>query len=123
MKIYLACPFSSPYFWVRWYRVWIATRCCAALMEQGHIVFSPLTHSWLTALFMPKQYMMDHKFWMKQDLFFLQFCEKLIILKTKDWWKSKGVLRERRRAVNKFMPVELKTPKEILNGKINQKRM
>jgi Domain of unknown function (DUF1937) len=41
--IYLACPYSDPSAAVRLQRFEHATKAAAALIQQGHIVFSPIT--------------------------------------------------------------------------------
>jgi hypothetical protein len=118
MKIYLASQFSNSKFWVRWYRVYVATKCAAKLMRDGYVVFSPLTHSFFCALFMPKKLMCDFDFWMKQDLPFLEACDCLIIIShdIAQWKESKGVCKEysRNNAINH--PCYVFPPDQILDG-------
>ena len=117
MKIYLASQFSNSKFWVRWHRVYVATKCAAKLMRDGYVVFSPLTHSFFCALFMPKKLMCDFDFWMRKDLPFVEFCDCLIIISKEDkWQKSKGVSKElsRNNAINH--PCFVFSPDQILDG-------
>jgi len=43
--IYLACPYSHPDSNVREYRFKMANRAAAKLMRDGHIVYSPISHT------------------------------------------------------------------------------
>lgn len=93
MKIYLACPFSHKYFLVRLWRYYKVTRRAAKLMDEGHIVFSPLTHSWPVSLF-TKADDQDHHYWMKQDLTLIEWCDLFYIYALKGWSKSRGISEE-----------------------------
>ena len=117
MKIYLASPFTAQYWWKRWHKVYTATKCAARLMRDGYVVFSPLTHSFFVALFLPKKYMCNHDFWMKQDLPFVEFCDCVIVISDDYKWRtSKGVCAEvsRNCAINHAFFVF--SPDQILDG-------
>ena len=92
--IYLGAPYSHPDQMVRIRRYMAATRAAARLMEEGNVVFSPLTHSHPIAMRLPDYLLMDHKFWMKQDLYWLRFCDRLVVLTLDGWQESKGLARE-----------------------------
>ena len=117
MKIYLASPFSHKYFWVRWYRVFVATICAAKLMRDRYVVFSPLTHSFFIALFLPKYLMCDHNFWMKQDLPEVDSSDVVVVIsKDRSWRDSKGVRAEVKRACEKYRPFFVFSPEQIKDG-------
>ena len=117
MKIYLASPFTGKWWWQRWYRVYVATKCAARLMKDGYVVFSPLTHSFFCALFMPKKFMCDYDFWMAQDLPFVEFCDCVIVLSDNNKWRqSKGVCTEVSRNCAINHPFFVFSPDQIKDG-------
>jgi hypothetical protein len=97
-RVYLMSPYSHKDIKVCEERVKIADNASAFLMEQGYIVFSPLSHSHPISL---SEYgknvssHLDHGFWLTQDFAWLQFCEGYFILKIEGWDKSTGVSVER----------------------------
>lgn len=92
--IYLATPYSHPDPAVRQGRFEAANQMTAVLIEQGHVVFSPISHSHVVAPFL-KRKSTDWEFWKLQDLPMLAVCDKLIVM-TYDgaWARSIGVLAE-----------------------------
>lgn len=91
--IYLAAPYMHPDLLVREARVREVDACAAALMQDGHIVFSPLSmnhrvkdHCGLHEA--------PHEFWMQQDLPWMTACDKLVVLCLDGWKESKGVAME-----------------------------
>ena len=101
--IYLASPYTSEDKDEQRMRYYQACRAAAKLMEQGHVVFSPIAHSHGIARFIESH---DHDFWMKQDLEFLHYADELIILTLPGWKESKGVLHEIRVAAKWGLPIE-----------------
>ena len=95
MKIYLACPYSHPVKAVRNDRFRAVSRKAAELMQQGHIVFSPISHSHPIADYIENH--TDHNFWMKQDLHFVEWCDEMWIFDIDDgaWKLSEGVKSEK----------------------------
>lgn len=76
MKIYLAIPYTfNPEFSHR-----IANKAAAALMEQGHVVFSPISHSHIIADHLASHIRLDHEFWMDQDLPFIDWADEVHIV-------------------------------------------
>jgi hypothetical protein len=74
--IYLATPYSwSPNKAKR-----IADEYTAKLMREGHIVFSPISHSHNVADYMSEDLRKDHDFWMPQCLYWLGACTKMIVV-------------------------------------------
>lgn len=103
-KIYLAAPYSSPHADIRESRVAEASRVAARLMEQGYVVFSPITHGNAVADHLPKACLLSHEFWMRQCLSMLEVCDWLIILPLEGWRESRGLEVERRHAEAKHIP-------------------
>ena len=116
MKIYLACPFSHKYFWMRWYRFWVVTRCAAKLMQDGYVVFSPISHSFPVAWFLPKKLMQCWDFWKKQDFAWVKECDVFFILMLPGWKDSTGVNDEWSYAAGKFKRVVQFYPHQIFSG-------
>lgn len=104
MKIYLCVPYSSPDPDVRKWRVEQANIKAAELMMQGHLVFSPLSHSHPIS-FHCKVDPCDHDFWLKQDLWILDICDEMHILCLDGWEKSKGIATEIEYAKSKGMGI------------------
>ena len=110
MIIYLASPYTSNNQYNHHVRYHHSCMAAAKLMQQGHIVFSPITHSHGIARFIPDH---NHDFWMFQDLPFLDFADKIIVLTLPGWKESKGVKKEIEYARDKGIPVEFKDIEEI----------
>ena len=89
MRIYLACPYSDPDPEVRHLRFKSACRKAGELMQEGHVVFSPLSHSVPVADTMSNH--LDHDFWLGQDVAFLEWCDEMLVLTLPGWNESKGV--------------------------------
>ena len=92
--IYLAAPYSHPLPAVRELRFHQANAAAAWLMSQGHVVFSPISHSHPIAAYLTAEMLMDHEFWMAQDLGILALASLMIVLQVSGWEKSKGVVAE-----------------------------
>ena len=110
MKIYLACPYSHPVKAVRNDRFRAANKKAAELMQGGHIVFSPLSHSCPIADYLDNH--IDHDFWMKQDLTLLEWCDQMWILDIDNgaWKESRGINAEKRYAEKIGIPVRVIKP-------------
>jgi len=106
MKIYVACPYSHPDQAVREERVLAADKYAAKLMERGHIVFSPLSHSHPISKHC-KVDPTDHDFWLRQDLAWLKACHRMHVLCLDGWQESKGVKEEIEEALKRKIPVFL----------------
>ncbi len=92
MKIYLACPYTHDDPAVREARFEAANRAAAKLMTPGHSVFSPIsmTHPIAETADLPKGW----EFWAGQDLPFLEWCDKVVVLQVPGWKESVGVQEE-----------------------------
>ena len=75
MKIYLAIPYSfNPELSFK-----IANKVTARLMEAGHVVFSPISHSHSIQQFLPVE-CHTHDFWMEQDLPLVEWADELYMV-------------------------------------------
>lgn len=107
--IYLACPYSHPNSDVREYRFRHANQAAAKLMREGHIVYSPISHTHPIAV--DGDLPLDWAYWQSVDEFYIRLCEKVVVLMLTGWKSSKGVQAEIEiaRALDKpveFMGVE-----------------
>jgi len=92
-KIYLACPYSHPCWWVRFIR-WLKISILSLdLMRMGYVVFSPITHS-VPITWWQKKDEETHEFWLSQDFPFLDWCDMLLIATFSGWNQSYGVSQE-----------------------------
>ena len=91
MMIYLASPYSDPDPAVKAQRFDVACEAAAALMRQGHMVFSPIAHTHPIARFdLPGGW----HFWAAYDRAFIQWCDELWVLTLPGWDASVGVTAE-----------------------------
>jgi len=93
--IYLATPYSHPCPVIRFVRFETVNRIASELMQNGEFVFSPISHSHPIAQHgLPK----DYEFWEKFDDWFLEKCDKMIVVQDWGWENSVGVKREMAKA-------------------------
>ncbi len=99
---YLASPYAHKDESIKLYRQQAVTKAAARLQENGHFVFSPLTHniplieegitnSWDT--------------WKSYDLSMLLKCDALYVLKLEGWETSQGVQEEIKAAKEIGLPI------------------
>lgn len=95
MKIYLAIPYSfNPALSFK-----IANIITAKLMSEGHVVFSPISHSHPVADYLPDNLRTDSNWWMNMDLPFVEWADELHVVCIGDTGhflieESKGVQME-----------------------------
>lgn len=99
--IYLAIPYT----WNPTKSFEIANKIAADLMNEGHIVFSPISHSHPIADYLSPELRINQEFWMKQDLPLLQKCDEVFVVHIGSEGQtlideSKGVQKELQRAKN-----------------------
>ena len=75
-KIYLAIPYT----WNPEKSFEIANKVAAKLMNEGHIVFSPISHSHKIADHLPNNLRTDSNWWMQQDLPLVEWCDELHVV-------------------------------------------
>lgn len=93
--IYLACPYTHPSAQVRLERFQFATKAAAALIRQGHIVFSPITMTHPIDIEMAgAENTLGSDFWVAFDETFMERCDVFVLLPLEGWQKSGGVRRE-----------------------------
>lgn len=90
--IYLAIPYTSKDLLTRSTRFEVANYVAAMFMDQGHTVFSPISHGHVIDPYLKSK--TDHKFWMRQCLPFLEISDKLVVVCLDGWKESKGVQEE-----------------------------
>ena len=88
MKIYLAIPYTGQ----EEVSFETANNVAGDLMKQGHIVFSPISHTHPIAgqCKLPTHW----DFWQRFDRSFIEWCNELWIAPFGDYKKSKGVMAE-----------------------------
>lgn len=106
-QIYLALPYSGQ----EEKSFLHANRVAGLLMEDGHIVFSPISHSHSIGV-----HRNDWEFWQKQDLAWLNLCDELMVLKNEGWEESRGVRREIEFADSLCLPIRYLKPMPTLIG-------
>ena len=94
MIIYLAGPYTHPEESVRNQRAEALTRIAAELMQDGHIIFSPITHGHSVTQHLPPERACDKAFWMSQCIPMLSVCTKLVVVMLPGWVESTGVQHE-----------------------------
>lgn len=100
MRLYLGTPYSHPDLAVSQQRFEDVTKVSAKLVNEGHIVFSPITHTHpiiMTGL-LPEEADGDREgnwdFWRQQDIAFLDWCQVLAVYKNDGWEESVGLQSE-----------------------------
>jgi hypothetical protein len=88
VKIYLAIPYTG----MEQISFDTANRIAGRLMCDGHIVFSPISHSHPIAQTceLPKNW----DYWREADTAFLAWCDMIYVVAFEGWQKSKGVTEE-----------------------------
>ena len=86
--IYLAAPYSAhpEYTW------WYTLKRTAQLIQEGRVVFSPITHSHEMAIRFDLPG--DFEFWAKQDKVFIDRCKEILVIAMPGWETSVGVEAE-----------------------------
>jgi uncharacterized protein DUF1937 len=93
--IYLACPYTHSSAAIRLERFQQVTKSAAALIRQGHIVFSPITMTHPIDLEMAgSENTLGSEFWVAFDEAFMERCDVFALLPLDGWQQSSGVLRE-----------------------------
>lgn len=97
MIIYLSAPYTDPDRSVMERRAAIINRATALLLEQGHIVYSPVTHGAAVAPYLSGE--RSHIWWMRQCIALLDALATqknfvLWVLPLPGWRNSRGVAME-----------------------------
>jgi len=109
---YLAIPYSDPDPEVMDYRAEISDIVCADLMNQGRVIFAPISscHHIAKKYTLPR----DWEFWKNIDEQFVRASKTLLVVALDGWENSTGVTAERKIAEEAGIPVELIDPKPYL---------
>ncbi|MBS0634636.1 MAG: DUF1937 family protein [Verrucomicrobia bacterium] len=100
---YLSCPYFDPNPLIKEARHTVVNRVAFDLMNQGIMVYSPLTHN------LPIDRLGIHGNWMTWknfDHMMISRCDRVIVLKLPGWESSKGVEAEVACAQRLNIPVE-----------------
>jgi len=119
MIVYLATPYSHPSASAREERFRISCQVAAWAMRQGHTVFCPIAHSHPIAAFLPDELLLDHEFWMVQDLPLLRMADEVWVYPNDAADASRGVAREVKEAEKCGIPVRLIHPEEVFESLAN----
>lgn len=108
MKIYLAIPYT----WNPEKSFQIANKVAANLMNQGHTVFSPISHSHPIADFLRPDLKTDSNWWMNQDIPLVDWADEVHAVCIGEYGheliaKSKGVTMELAYAVATNKPIKI----------------
>jgi hypothetical protein len=93
--IYLGGPYTHHLPHIRLERFASITRAAAKLIQQGRIVYSPLTMTHPIDLVMADAgETLGSDYWVKFDEAFMEFCTEMVVLRLSGWEQSSGVKRE-----------------------------
>lgn len=107
-KIYLACPYSHPDPTIREYRFRVVNRVAGRLMKQGHLVFSPISHTHPICVAQDLPY--NYDFWKDYDETFMDWAEEFMIVIMEGHLESDGINRERKYMNEQGKPVSYIEP-------------
>lgn len=112
-KIYLASPYSHAGQTVRYRRFEAACKAAAILMRKGHVVFSPIVHSYSIADI--GRMTGDWETWKRQDVAFLRgfYPTEVVVLKLPGWERSAGIEAELLMAESLEIPVRFVEPESV----------
>lgn len=114
--IYLAAPYTHKSRRVMRKRFIAANKLAAYLYDNGHNVYSPLTHSVLISHYTKAQ-TDDSEYWVDRVAQFIKSCDTFVVLQLPGWEESQGIAKETRIAKSLGMPVVYWTPEpELLGG-------
>lgn len=100
--IYLASPYSHNSRDIRQERFCQAVEHAAMMMRAGEHVFSPIAHTHPIASHgLPKGF----DFWESFDRWYIERCDKVVVLMLRGWEDSNGVEWEVKFATDRGMPV------------------
>ncbi len=89
---YLACPYTHQSAIVMRERFEKVSKCAGLLMQKGHIIFSPISHTHPIA--MQCKLPVEWRYWEKFDTVYLSVCYKMFVLKLQGWETSTGITNE-----------------------------
>lgn len=122
MKIFLGAPYYHPNGLIRRERSKKVDAWALRLMQMGHTIFSPLTHTVPLERLMVKKDQPGAEFWLAQSLPHIPWADEVWILGLEGWDESNGVEKELTEAIRKAKPIFFLDPfkenlKEIVFGR------
>lgn len=106
--IYLACPYTHADAKVRLRRFELATKAAAALIGNGHIVFSPITMTHPIDIEMAgAANTLGSEFWVTFDQTFMERCDVFALLPLDGWQESGGIKRELEYFIREGKPLKM----------------
>lgn len=109
--IFLASAYTHPDPQVREQRFHAACAATAALIQAGHLVYSPIVHSHpLTRFGLPG----DWGFWRRLNHEHLEKSDVLVVLMLPGWEQSAGVQVEMQLARELGIPIDFWEPRDLL---------
>ena len=104
--IYVGGPYTHADHNIRRKRFEALTAVAAEIVKQGHIVYSPITHTHPIDLhFVRGDVHLSYDFWCDFDETFMSVCTEMVIVPLEGWDKSSGVKREREYFEKRGLPV------------------
>jgi len=91
-KIYLASPYTHKHTAIRQLRFKQVAKFASKLIQEKHLVFSPITHS--HPICIAADLPIDFEYWSELDNSFIEWCSVLVVLKLEGWENSKGIAEE-----------------------------
>ena len=81
-------------------------------MSEGHVVFSPISHSHPIADYLPNELRTDSNWWMKMDLPFVEWADEIHVVHIGEYGgelitNSKGVMMEIEHAKKHLKPIKI----------------
>jgi len=106
-RIYLGAPYShSNPLWMK-LRFELINLAALQLIEDGFIVFSPISHSHpIAAARANPEIIQNYRVWLEQDEHFMEWADLLVVLELPGWRDSKGLRFERDWFEKRNKPVE-----------------
>ena len=108
---YLACPYHHDNPFIKQERFLQSCIVAAKLIDQGRIIFSPISHSHPISQFTKEN---NHELWLRQDTPFLWVADRLLVLKLDGWRESRGVAFEVSHFKTNGKPIEWLEPEDYL---------
>lgn len=115
--VYLAVPYSHEDAQVREARFQVANTVSHALIRQGLLVFSPISHTHPIAVHGRLE--LGFEAWEEFDLRMLTACDELWIVLSDGWAESEGIATESRIAVGQGKPIRFVDERGVLQHPMN----
>lgn len=112
--VYLAAPYSHPDYDVRMHRFRSVTWIASKLMQQGELIYSPITHGHALTM-VNRRIPTDWKHWESHCKAVLQACEIVLVATLPGWEESVGVQAELKIASELGIGFKLISPWDYIN--------